>query len=285
MERHEDEKRIFILLLAYGMEYCQAAIKNLESLLPRILPKGYTFKYIIIDNAQQENKVSLSNNNVLISGNNSFSEFSGWQKGLNFLESKLLHAKDDLILFVNDSFHRSYGTKYLDYFPPVNLSNLNNAFIYGYFDDFPKSASLFGYKYKSWLRSNFFITSFSSLPPLLPLTLPHPPASLFSSNIEKFWSDEANISPNFKAYILCWLTGRIDSDFPEYRLKWAKSRPVTPQNIKRFKLKAISILCEHYLGARIENSNISTQDINPMPKTKERHIKDYYEQIKDFYKT
>jgi hypothetical protein len=84
------------------------------------------------------------------------------------------------------------------------------------------------------------------------------------------------MSDNWKAYISSWLFGAEDARFPEYRLKWIRSEKLSPDNRRYFQSKAISILSEHYLTARLLKSKVRIFDFNIYPKTPDRHTSPYY---------
>jgi hypothetical protein len=105
------EPRITILYLLYprGPGYQkEKPIRELHRILSR-LPGHKTVVYI--DNSASEAPVEmLSDNEYAISGDNTYLEFSGWQRGLDFLRNRRLSG--DVCLFANDTllaqswFHR-----------------------------------------------------------------------------------------------------------------------------------------------------------------------------------
>ena len=108
---HSREPRITILYLLYprGSGYQkEQPIRELHRILSR-LPGHKTVVYI--DNSASEAPPQmLGDNEYAISGDNTYLEFSGWQRGLDFLRNRRLAG--DVCLFANDTllaqswFHR-----------------------------------------------------------------------------------------------------------------------------------------------------------------------------------
>jgi len=76
-------------------------------------------KYFIINNKRIKKKNEIFDNVYILPGDNSNWEFSGWQKGLDYIRKNI---DCDLILFTNDSLnshHNNYRmleSKRLEYF-------------------------------------------------------------------------------------------------------------------------------------------------------------------------
>lgn len=258
-------------ILVFGPKRIESVLTKIRSVFQQInaIPVP-----VIIDNAVSKDYTACGQ--LVYAGDNHIMDFTGWQKGLSIVPAN----KDEIICFVNDTFDTNYGCNYL-----CNLTNekfqltysTEKPFIVGYVDDFPRPAQLNGLNYSQWIRSNFFILNTNTLEKLAPLPFPLDFEEVFV-NCEQFWSSTDLVSENFKAYISSWLFGEDSIRFPEYQLKWYKHQKLTQENFDFFRLKAMSILSEHYLGARITAHNIPIYNLNHMPPEKDRHIRDYYSQ-------
>ena len=271
--------KIFIIFLIYGEKFKDQGLLKLSDIVSRMFP-SLEANFIVVDNALPMEYKKNENGVLTIGGDNSLWEFSGWDRGIRYLDSHFDNKTKSLILFANDTFYRrTYkdGVDFLDVFdaPIIEKKDLMNSAI-GYLDDFPKEVSLNGIKYKSWIRSNIFIIPYHIAIKLHPLSLAFDDSKVFSDVPNEFWANDDFISNNWKAYISSWMFGKVDNNYPEYRLKWLKARPVNDENYEFFKTKAICILSEHYLSARLLDMNVPVIDTNIFEKKINRHTDAYY---------
>lgn len=275
-------KHIYINYLIYGTEHLDSGIKHLENILDRVLP-GVPRTWLIVDNSIIFPTIQqTTTNRWLISGDNSVWEFSGWDRGYQFIKEQFSSMDGDVILYANDTFHRrAYslgGSSFLDEF------NANLVFghdltqeVVGYLDDFPRDVTLMGISYNSWIRSNIFIMPSEIANRLYPFVFPLRPDEIFSSSMQDFWGGTNKISDNWKAYISSWLFGITNPVYPEYLLHWHKAQPVNSNNWVFFKIKARCILSEHYLSARLHDLGVPIINANRFEKKADRHLAPYYE--------
>jgi len=101
--------RLVVIFLQYDTEKYADAFEHLRSHLSRVDPERVA--YILVNNKDEGNRSSnLGRKTVLLQGDNTEREFSGFQKGLDFVRENRLEY--DVILFVNDSFE-VHGPSYL----------------------------------------------------------------------------------------------------------------------------------------------------------------------------
>lgn len=274
-------KKIYIIGLCFGKTHLKGMIEVSKEFCSKNFPNISPI-YVIVDNKSSSAEMSVYSNVELISGNNEHMEFSGWQVGLNYIAKKYVPSKEDVCLLINDTIHRrSYvvgGERYYDNFilPPFFHIKLEQ-WAAGYLDDFPKEVSLNGLTFKSWIRSNFILFNWACVDFIDPLVFPIKDSDLFEDNMKLgFWKKSAPISENWKAYISSWLFGEKNDKFPEYTLEWLKSNSLNVKNRDFFRKKAMSILSEHYLTARLKNNNIEIFDFNTYEKNHNRHTTPYY---------
>lgn len=274
--------RVYIIYLIYGQAHLKSGLKSLESIMDKMFP-GVSRTCLIVDNSVTHPTIQqISPDYWQLSGENSCWEFSGWDHGYQFANKHFGLGNRDVILYANDTFHRrAYslgGSSFLDEFNSdlVFGHDLTQEVI-GYLDDFPKEVSLMGIRYDSWIRSNIFLIPFNIAERLYPLVFPLQHDEIFSSDMHKFWSETDKISENWKAYISSWLFGTENPDYPEYLLHWHKAQPVNSDNWDFFKTKALCILSEHYLTARLHQWGVSIINANLFDKKADRHLSPYYE--------
>lgn len=272
--------KIIIIYLIYGTKNYEAGLTKLKEITTKMFNSLEPI-WIIVDNSSsvvERNEKSLH----YIHGDNMYFEFTGWDKGIEYVKKNFTIDDSTMFLFANDTFFRrkySDSENFLDEFTSKLIKNkdLKNSAI-GFLDDFPKNVILDDIVYKQWIRSNIFFLPYNVLNSVYPLTFPFKEDEIFSRDIDSFWSSNHLISENWKAYISSWLFGEENKNYPEYSLKWLKSEPLTLKNKSFFKKKAISILSEHYLTARLFKLKIPIINTNIFQQDPMRHIKPYYKE-------
>lgn len=271
-------EKIVVLFLAYGEKNRESGIIETKKIMQNIFGT-ISVDFIVIENSDE--KLSSKYEDVLfIKGDNSFLDFSGWDKGIEYAFKNLKLTNKTIFLFANDTINRreySDAPNYLDVFNYdfFNQKDVLNSVI-GYLDDFPKKVKIFDVEYSEWIRSNIFLIPYSILRDLYPLTFPIKKANVFSNEEFKFWSDNNYLSDNWKAYISCWLFGEVNDKYPEYKLNWIKSKPLDTENKSYFQKKAVAILSEHYLSSRLHEKRINIINTNVFEKNINRHTLPYY---------
>ncbi|MCS7092176.1 MAG: hypothetical protein NZM26_02395 [Patescibacteria group bacterium] len=255
--------RIFVLFVQFGDQHRTSGIARIKKFLADLGLKKTPLIILVIDNSiEKSTEIVFGPHEHFISGDDSTYEFSGWDKGIKYIERHFCIRHDDLIILANDTFHRNYGDDYLQLFlkKQILLCRSEN-FLYGYKDAYPKPVSLFGLTVSSWLRSSFLICSYATLNMLRPLAIPFANDILFSKNYKQFFHDNVPLSNNYKQYLRTWLFGEKDPT-GEFQEKWHSQRPLTQDNFSLFKGKTRAILSEHYLSARALNKGIKLLGVN-----------------------
>jgi len=273
--------RIVIIFLVYANRDVGRNVSLLRSIIERMF--GYcSASAVIVDNASSACNAcrSWTDGDLFVSGDNRLHEFSGWERGYSIANDEFKLKDDDLILFANDTFVRQAHLGYLDALDRKLIQNRDVAISsIGYCDDLPRKARLLDLVHRWWFRSNIFIHPKATVDRLLPLRFPLDGKELFSDDPRTLWNDSNLISENWKAYISCWLFGAYDRRFPEYKLVWHKAEPLTAANRSAFQIKALCILSEHYMGARLANWRIPIIDFNLHERTVDRHLGNYDRQF------
>lgn len=275
------EASIFVIGLSYGQENVVPMLAVADMFCKKNFP-DYKIEHVIVDNKISTFYEKAGSAGTLISGDNSYFEFSGWERGIAYINNKFSPSPKDICILVNDTIHqRNYATGGSHFYEDFVIDNISkkwpSRWAAGYVDDFPSPTSICGITFSTWIRSNFVVFNWNCIDLITPLLFPYPTELLFSDNIsDGFWGENAPMSQNWKAYISCWLFGIEDAQFPEYRLKWLKSRSLAEGNVKYFRRKAICILSEHYLTARLLQANVHIFDFNTYPKLPTRHLTPYY---------
>jgi len=272
---------VFVIGLCYGDEHVGGMLNVAQLFVGKNFPSAKKHQLLIVDNKLAGQYQAKRFGALYINGDNSQQEFSGWQRGVDYLAANFNLIEDDVIVFLNDTVHRrNYavgGDRYFENYLIINDGSAPNVGAAGYLDDFPKEVCVNGLKFSTWIRSNLFAMNWATVKIVTPLAFPFPVNEIFdNTNPHRFWSEQALMSPNWIAYISSWLFGCEDQRFPEYRLKWLRHQKLSHENRQYFQNKAISILNEHYFTARLLNAGVKIFDFNVYPKTPDRHTLPYY---------
>jgi hypothetical protein len=233
-----------VILVQFGKEHHNSSINAINLFLEKnsIIPKNF----LILDNSlDYEFEEHLAGNKFLINGDNSSHEFSAWQKGFNTLSESL--GEQDIIILANDSFHRNYSPNFTRLFNLKKLKGITSPFISGYADSYIENVRIRNRNSNSWIRTNFFLCNVKALRSL---------ESIVSFKIkdiegsEDFIKNDKQIfSRNYIELIKEWLIKDIPlSKMPK---KWYRSEVLTDKSAKLLRLKALSIINEHSLTAKI----------------------------------
>lgn len=271
-------KRIVSLYLVLGDEHVESGRYILQRTFQQFIP-NIPVLHVLIQNDQNSYNEKQNLFDLSLQGDQSVFDFSGWDKALNQLKEKNLLREGDMLVFSNDSFFRTTGEKYLSYLTPDLYRTIDpNDCVFGYVDDFPKKAHIGELEYQSWIRTCLFFIPYKFIKTIGTLTTPMEHAQFFSNDPELFWTSSNVLSMTFKKYIGSWLFGWKDPHFSEYQLHWKSHAQPNESNFNFFKSKALTIISEHHLTARIRAHNIPIVDYNLDPKLPDRHTYSYYKQ-------
>lgn len=273
------QRTVFVIGLCFGQQHVQGMLAVADHFCQGNLP-GIEVRHIVVDNALAAGPASESVGFTVVPGLNTYHEFSGWQQGLDYIDRMFEPSASDIVLLINDTVHRRRysvgGDRYFEnYRLGRDVESLPPTWAAGYLDDFPRPASILGIEFTSWIRSNFLVFTHDCVQYIRPLVVPLDERRVFG-DATHFWADDAPISRNWRAYISSWLFGEADPCFPEYRLNWIKAEPLSQANMEFFRKKAMCILSEHYLTARLQRAGVPIIDFNDYPKLEDRHVAPYY---------
>lgn len=237
------------IYVEYSIEKYKNSFKILRSLLEKQIGKDINF--IVVNNSKEDEvPENISQNIIRISGNNCDREFSGWQKGLEYLQSTSINY--DAVLFCNESF-QAYNDTYLSNYALMALNRcLLKKAIVGYFDKEKqrKIYRLLDYKFYRWLRTSAFfipkeflsgIRILSVDDTLLNRFLPEKFEQLNEKNLKDYFYPDAPINQEFKEKIVDWITS-----------KWHSSIEINKENWELFRSKVKSIFNEALLTIQAE---------------------------------
>lgn len=247
--------KVLRLLLRYGEEKYPEALPQLNQLYCTQLP-GIEFETVIIDNALEAGFVQrLDAGTLLIGGDNSSWEFSGWDQGLKQLGLRIWEF--DYINVVTSAFHELYND-YLKRFTPALLKKLcGQPLALGHIDCFNATVRYNSFAFRHWMRSSFFFLPPAELRALQSLVSIRSKDGIFSGNPEKPFAPGAPLSQNYQEYIYNWLTGAGTGQGVEWHSKFGLSRETLPY----FEQKTLAILNEQLLSCRLRAAGCRLIDV------------------------
>lgn len=238
--------KVVSLFVRYGKEkYVDADLRVKQVILERF--PSISHKMIVIDNSLPNSFVDADNPDcIVIGGDNSQWEFSGWDCALRFLGKEVWAY--DLVHLATSAFETLY-TKYIDIFDRSMLEfAANRCVVLGHIDCYNEPVELLTFVSQSWIRTSFLFVR--------PVELMALDRVCSVSRLETFFSDapdqpflaEAPISDNYKKYILDWLVGGGTGQGVEWHSRFALNSETLPY----FAQKALAIINEHLLINRLQ---------------------------------
>ena len=229
-------KTLAVLYLSYSDKKdwnMDRPAKELKKIVQRIKTNTYI---VYINNAIQKPAPAkkISQNEHIISGDNKHWEFSGWQKGINFLKQQKL--KYDVLLLANDTFlDDSFLHRRLINNAAVSCAIKHNAMI-GSRNRLPINSQVLGASMCPYARTHIFLMAKVIADNLLSFVrLGFGQQERFFSreytSPKQFFRKDAPITNELKEYIFNYLTKN-----------WKRKVPYTKEYYKFYKDKAMAIL-------------------------------------------
>jgi hypothetical protein len=243
-----EKKKLAVLYVYADKKRYPNTFNYLSRLIKRI--NGFEVIVVKMDNFSEHKEARKEGHNVYdIGGDNTYWEFSGWKKGMAFLQEK--HIEPDLVMFVNDAFmnHSKYGHDYKYYKSRVStltLSRLKDS-VLGIIVNRNTVENMLGYNVSSFIRSSIFVVPYSIAKKLqLTFITDEIIDDIFPQEYSgRIFNDTDKLNWNLRRFLEVWITQR-----------WAQSRAVTSENWGFLKPKLIAILNERLLTAKIREAGV-----------------------------
>ncbi|MCM8813384.1 MAG: hypothetical protein NC924_05535 [Candidatus Omnitrophica bacterium] len=252
---------VYAVYVQYGAEHQQSGAETLENFLHTAFPQKKV-ETVIVDNAlTHETEFWRRAHLNIISGDNRCREFSGYERGIDWVERAFALRDEDTLIIANDTFHRSYGKEYLAWFiPEIVEMALADGKIVGYMDAYPEETQICGLPLRRWIRTSCFAARRGVFRRLMPLCFPLPDSEIFSQDYREFFCASAPLSNNYKQFQRTWLFGEHTAA-GNFREAWHHQAALTADNWQSFKEKMRCILSEHYFSARAQQAGIGLLDV------------------------
>ena len=104
--------KLYVIYVQYDPAKYGEALDKLKGYLAKI--ENCQVTYVVVDNAISGNIVEkLTDDTIKIAGDNSIREFSGWQRGLDYVRQN--HPDYDVVLLSNEAFETPGKSFLADY--------------------------------------------------------------------------------------------------------------------------------------------------------------------------
>lgn len=225
--------RLAVVYVEYNRDKYAGVFQKLKGYLRNLDRRRTT--YVVVNNKEEGNGWKLLDDGTYyIQGDNVEREFSGWQKGVEFLSERKIPF--DVVLFVNEA---------LEVVQPTYLSDSNVGWLvlkthlikaaFGYIDTLWEKTTIHGKSTRLWINTNCFF---------LPASLLHKLGSLvsvdrcsindylpeeFPNNGEMF-AKQSPINSVYKDHLITWFTedwhGRLVLDRETWPIFRAKTKAI-----------------------------------------------------------
>jgi len=245
--------RVLTILVRHGSRKYVDAERDLADMFRRQLP-AVKRDTLIVDTALATKDVEVAGSRV-IPGDNSSSEFSGFDSGLACVSDQLFDY--DLVNLTTSAFGQLY-VDYLDRFRPDVLSAASNrAVCVGHIDCYNEAIEVFGCRSQHWLRTSCVFLPPAELRIMGSLVSARNREEWFSGDPAAPFRHDAPLSHKYQQLITEWLTGQ---DIGQ-GVTWHTRIGLNEQTLPEFERKAFAILNEHLFGLRLRAAGCRTIDV------------------------
>jgi hypothetical protein len=246
--------RIVTLLARHGTTTYGDAVATMDGLFTRQLPE-VARDLLVVDTAlAEQHHESLGAGRTLIGAPNTHWEFSAWDRGIAWLGERI--DAYDFIHLATSAF-RMLNPRHLDRLDPGMLDLVRGrAAAVGHIDYFDEPVTVGDRALQSWLRSSFVVVPPAELRRLGSLVSIDDPRPFFSDDPQAPFHADAPLSARYRDYIIGWLTGPGTGQ----GMEWHSRFELTPATLGLFAAKAMAILNEQVLSARLRAQGCAPVD-------------------------
>ncbi|MBU0648044.1 class I SAM-dependent methyltransferase [Patescibacteria group bacterium] len=251
------EYKLLVLFLEYDGSKYPDSFKKFKSLIDPVSHIGK--QYVVVDNYREGDwEEQVEDNLIRIGGNNADHEFSGWQKGMEYIKKNQIDY--DVLLVCNDAF-MAYGWTLLekgDIYSMVRYAAEKKAVV-GQIDTKGKNFTCDNIDVSSWICTNCFFLSrkiAQSIDNLVYIDEEKLDTIVGRQFTPDYFLDNNILNKAFREEIIKWLTVDWHSKFEIDDKTWGK-----------FRAKAKAMLNEVSLTAEIREKGYEVKqysEINNM---------------------
>jgi hypothetical protein len=246
--------RILTIFVRFGTEQYAHAEEEIDEIFRRQMV-AITRTQLVVDNALPAAFVEQRGARTLIGGDNSFREFSAFDRAVQHVGSDLWRY--DLVHFATSAFN----TLYVDFLSRLDVALLERVVRHptclGHLDCYNHPVEVFNFHTQHWIRTGFFFLRPTEVKILDSFVTVRERGQFFSGDPCAPFSASAPLDSKYRQYLLDWLTG----DSIGQGVRWHSRFTLTPETLPAFEQKAISILNEHLLAVRLRAMGCREVDV------------------------
>lgn len=247
--------RIATIFLRHGENRYPDALATLNDFYRRQLP-GVTRTTIIVDNALPRRECRIIDpETLLVGGDNTYWEFSGWDRGLAQLDR--LRGRVDLVHFVTSAFDMLYTDFIALFDAPLLAAAAANRAAVGHIDHRQDPMGLFDRSSDHWIRTSFFFLPPVAIDALHSMVSCQPSPEVFTADHSQPFHADAPISEDFQHFILSWLTGKGTGQ----GVTWHSRFDLDAETLGYFREKATTLFNEALLTVRLQELGYPVVDV------------------------
>jgi hypothetical protein len=262
-------REVYLVLLEFGQKHEQAALELLVPTLQRLFPSAIRRGAVVDNTLTRSSDVAIDHELDRVSGDNTLREFSGWDRGIAWLEQRYAPAMESIFVLANDTVVRFDKHDRVRDIPADRVAAASHGALVGWIDEYPRAVELFGLPLRQWVDTSLLVAERRTLATLRPLSRPVADEVVFDHDWRRIFREPSPLSENYRAYLRTYFFGeRIDGEFEH---AWYSQAPLTEDHFEAFKVKLRCIFCEHLLSARARAQGIPLIDIRPDPLAIDAH--------------
>jgi glycosyltransferase involved in cell wall biosynthesis len=255
---------VYLVLVEFGQSRERAALDLLVPLLQRAFP-GAALRIVVVDNAlagTPDHVIDELTNRI--SGDNTLREFSGWDRGLAWLEERCRLGPQSIIVFANDTVVREDKRARLSGLTAERARATADGALIGWVEEYPREVELCGLPLRHFIDTSLIVAQQRTFAALRPFARPPADDLVFADDWRQFFREPSPFSETYRAYLRTYFFGeRIRQEFDQ---RWYAHEPLSGSNADAFKAKLRSVFCEHLLSARARDLGIPLVDIRQQPR-------------------
>lgn len=236
--------RVLTILLRFGTELNPRAEQQVDEIHRRKMPE-IARDVVVVDNALTPGISECAAGRVVIGGDNTFREFSGFDCGVGHVAGGL--QRYDLVHFVTDAFHRLYVDYLARFTTPLLHAVAGRPVCLGHIDCYNQPIEILGFRSQHWMRTGYFFLPPEEVQTLGSFVRLRDRSAFFSGDPAAPFRPDAPLSRTYQEYLIDWITGH---DIGQ-GVQWHSGFALTPETLPTFEWKAQSIMNEHLLGIHL----------------------------------
>ncbi len=246
--------RVLTIFTRFGTEKYPTAERELDDLFRTQLP-DVDRDVVVVDTALAPGLVEQAERRMLLGSDNASWEFSAVDTALAFVGSRLWDY--DLINVTTSAF-RQLHTGYLPRFLPTVLEAIaGRAVCLGHIDCFNEPIRVLDFASQYWMRTSCFFLPPTDLRILGTVQSTGSRERWFRGDPSRPFREDAPLSTNYQRLITDWLTGQDTGQ----GVTWHSGFALDADRLTFFEQKALTILNEHLLSARLRATGCRLIDV------------------------